>query len=162
LRLPSGRDVDLSTVLGERENPFISDAVQTPDGWLLNATGAAQTSALWMVRSDGSLHKLIDGSYAPVAVAPDGRRFAWRDGDTVRTGHLDGDAVVGDRSTPVPGRWFPIGYTGEAVVLGYTETGGGIDHHDVWVPLRGDYVPTPQGRTANVAVVYGPAPDGHS
>jgi hypothetical protein len=45
------------------------------------------------------------------------------------------------------------------VVLGYSETGGGIDHWDVWNPSRGNYVPS-WSKTEHVRVIYGPTADG--
>jgi hypothetical protein len=74
-------------------------------------------------------------------------------------GHLAGVTVTVDRSTPAPARGEPIAYTGTAVILGYSETGGGIDHHDVWLPSNGDYSPS-WDKTSHVITVYQPAPDG--
>jgi hypothetical protein len=153
LRTADGRTVSLAGVDGAVETAY-----GTADGWLV-VTSKAEASSLWLVKPDGSVHRLIDKSDREPAVSPDGRRFAWRSGDRMYVGHLTEATVTVDRSTPAPQRGTPIAYTGTAVVLGYSETGGGIDHHDVWLPSKGDYSPSWE-RTTHVVAVYQPASDG--
>jgi hypothetical protein len=174
---PGGSVVDASLIL-DRHTLLTGDGGQvaldripggafggyrTRDGWLINGYGDGFTTvSLWLVRPDRSLHPLVTGASAWVAVAPDGRRFAWRSGGKLHTGHLTGSAsVVIDATSPAPDRGGPLAYTGTAVYIGATETGGGIDRHDVWLPARGAYVPSwdnPYG----VAAVYRVAADGTS
>jgi hypothetical protein len=112
------------------------------------------------VRSDGSLTSVVAEADGPVAIAPDGRHFAWRWNGELLAGRMDrsGAAVV-DVTSPAPQRGQPISMSASVVILGYTETGGGIDHHDVWIPDQGDYVPT-WDQAEHVRVLYRPSPDG--
>jgi hypothetical protein len=148
-----GRTIPLAGIDGA-----VDTAYQTADGWLVLASQQANGITLWLMRSDGSAYRLIDKSEG-VAVGPDGRRFAWRDSGRIYVGHLANTTVTVDKSTPAPDRGEPIAFTGTAVILGYSETGGGIDHHDVWLPSKGDYVPA-WTKTTSVISVYQPAHDG--
>ena len=136
-----------------------SGGPRVPDcgGWLIVTFGPG-TNSLWLLTADGSAHRLLD-QVDSLAVGPDGQRFAWLAGGRIHVGHLSAFAVTDDKSTPAPVRGAPIAYTGSAVILGYSETGGGIDHIDVWIPDNGDYVPS-WDRTTHVVAVYQPAPDG--
>lgn len=156
LLLPGGARISLGSVKGE-----VSEARETVDGWLVHERLDAEHVSLWLVRPDTSVRRLLKGVEG-VAVAPDGRRFAWRDGDTLRTGHLTLTGTVErERATPAPKRGIPELYTGDAVVLGYSETGGGWDHRDVWVPASGRYTPS-WNSNPKVLAIYGIAPDGRS
>jgi hypothetical protein len=107
---------------------------ETRDGWLVEEPGG-----LWLVKHDHIVHRL--SAAADVAVAPDGRRFAWRTATTMSVGHLAGDTLVTDQTVPAPADGTPFRYTGSAVILG----GGccsGITKFDVWIPAKGPYVPS--------------------
>jgi hypothetical protein len=158
LLLPGGARIKLGQLKGHAYR-----AAETVDGWLVSERVDAEHESLWLVRPNHSVRRLVRNANGGIAVAPDGRRFAWRDGDILRTGHLTLTGTVArDRSTAAPKRGAPFLYTGDAVVLGYSETGGGgYDNLDVWLPARGGYVPSWHS-TEHVVVVFGPAPDGHS
>jgi hypothetical protein len=158
LILPDGRAFPLTGVPGGA-----IDGVQTCDGWLVRGLGPAPGPgpySLWLVRSDGSLTSVVAEADGPVAIAPDGRHFAWRWNGELLAGRMDwsGAAVV-DVTSPAPQRGQPISMSASVVILGYTETGGGIDHHDVWIPDQGDYVPT-WDQAEHVRALYRPSPDG--
>jgi hypothetical protein len=143
-----GRTIPLTDLDGP-----VGQAHRVVDGWLITTP-----TSLWLVSADATKHKLLqplDG----LAVAPDRVHLAWRASDRLYIGHLNGTTLTPDQSTPAPARGAPIAYTGSAVVLGYSLTGGGIDHHDVWVPARGNYSPS-WDKTQDVVAVYQPAPDG--
>jgi len=144
----TGRRIPLTGLDGAA---FVADRVV--GGWLVPTA-----ASLWLLTPDGSAHKLtqpVDG----YALAPDRTHLAWRAGNRLYVGHLIGTTLRTEQSTAAPARGYPIAYTGSAVVLGYTETGGGIDNHDVWIPARGDYAPS-WNKTPSVVAVYQPAPDG--
>lgn len=156
LVLADGRAFPLTGMAGEAIGGY-----QTCDGWLVHVAGPGRrTYALWLARTDGSLTTIVAAADAPVAVAPDGRHIAWRWEGELLAGRVNpaGGAVV-DVTSPAPERGHPITMSSSVVVLGYSATGGGIDHHDFWSPERGDYVPT-WDAAAHVRLIYGPAPDG--
>jgi hypothetical protein len=129
LVLPDGTNI---TIPGSTK---LWSGYQTRDGWLLQDNGG-----LWLVKLDHSVHRLIEtGS---VAVAPDGRRFAWSTATTLSVGHLAAnDTLVTDQTVPAPTDGIPYRYTGTAVILG----GGccdGVSKYDVWIPANGRYVPS--------------------
>jgi hypothetical protein len=156
LLLPDGRSVTLpateSSMLG---------AVQLRRGWLVTGTTAGTTAqSLWLVTPDGVVHPLAQGLEGAPVVAADGLRFTWRTGVRLFTGHLaDGGSLVVEASTPISGKGAPIALTDTAVVLGATATGGGIDSYDLWLPARGNYVPS-WDVIAHVVAVYGALPGG--
>jgi hypothetical protein len=156
LVLPDGRAFSLATVDGGAMSGY-----QTRDGWLVNGFGnGVDTLSLWLVLPDGTLRKMVDRAEAPVAVAPDGRRIAWRFDGKLYFGRVNPSATaVVDVTSPAPARGHPISLTNDTVVLGYSETGGGIDHHDLWYPALGAYKPT-WDKSAHVRAVFGPTPDG--
>jgi hypothetical protein len=158
LLLADGKAVSLSKVDGGA-----IDGYQTRDGWLVRGYGnGSDTLSLWLVKPDGSLLRLVDKADAPVAVGADGRRIAWRSAGKLHAGQINPTSGVSiEKSSTAPVRGHPISLTATTVVLGYSETGGGIDHHDLWYPALGEYKPT-WGKSSHVRVVYGPAPDGDS
>lgn len=160
LLMPDGRLVSLAQFAGGRG--FVR-AYQVHDGWLLD--GAASTlpdgASLWLFRADGTSRRLIDDTDG-IIVSRDGSRLAWRASDNLYVGHLDNaDNVVRDASTPISGRGYPQVFAGAALVIGYSETGGGVDQWDVWVPQRGPYTPSWDTVKANgVSTVFGATADG--
>jgi hypothetical protein len=156
LMLPDGKTIAVDKIPGGALDGF-----QTRDGWLLRGYGdGRETNSLWLVTADGALRSLVDKAQAPVAVAPDGRHIAWRSGDKLYTGTIDPKAglTVG-KTSPAPERGSPFLMTNDSVVLAYSETGGGLDHHDVWFPALGDYKPTWE-KTKHIFTMYGVAPGG--
>src|SRR5213075_1861029 len=99
--------------------------------------------SLWLVTPGGTLKPMVDKADGPVAIAADGRRIAWRSTGRLYYGHVDPSTKsIVDASSPAPARGIPIAVGTTSVVLGYAETGGGIDHHDAWFPGLGAYTPT--------------------
>jgi hypothetical protein len=152
LVLPDGTAYPLGMVPGGALGGY-----QTRDGWLVRGFGnGIDTLSLWLVSSTGSAKVMVEKADAPVAVAPDGQHLAWRTGGKLYYGHVDpGTKAVVEKSSPAPERGAPIGVGTDTVVVGYSETGGGIDHHDTWVPSLGDYKPT-WDKSAHVRAVYTP------
>jgi hypothetical protein len=157
LVLPDGTAYPLDAVPGGAISGY-----QTRDGWLIRGFGnGVDTLSLWLVSVTGVPRVMVDRSDAPVAVAPDGRRIAWRSDGKLYYGRVDPAAkAVVEKTSPAPERGSPVAVGTDSVVLGYSETGGGIDHHDVWFPSLGDYKPT-WDKSAHVRAIYGPGrPDG--
>jgi hypothetical protein len=158
LLLPDGRLLSVSGVGGAGARV----AYQTRDGWLVEGFGGAgpDSESLWLFAADGTARQLVDHTSGAI-VAPDGERLAWRTGTTLTVAHLDaGHNLVTDAKTQVD-RGFPQLFAGTAVILGYTETGGGIDGWDVWVPQRGAYSPSWSTTQANgIGQVFTPTADG--
>ena len=173
LVLPDGRRISLSSVGGR-----VFRAYQTRAGWLFgvyaDTPGPDGPCQLWLLKFDGSFHKLVDSAGYYPAVAPDGRRVAWVTGERMYTGHLtDVGALAADRTTAAPvladptiqpvgaRRGYVVGYTGDTVYIGASQTGAGVGYRDTWVPTRGEYKPAWQ-KTTQVAAVYGLARDGRN
>src|SRR5262249_55536915 len=110
---------------------------------------------------DGSVHPLLDGLES-VVVARDGKHLAWETATLLETGHISGVWVYVDHSTPKPAEGVPIAVSDTAVVLGGTQTGGGIDRFAVWVPERGGYTASWDKTNPSLFQVSGVAPDGRS
>lgn len=146
--------------------PFGNDVVvrawQIGDAWLVEryGDGTEDSGTLWLYHADGSAQRLIDHETG-VLVAPDGKRLAWRVGKTVNVAHLDAaHNLVHDASTSVD-NGYPLMFAGSGLVLGYSETGGGTDHWDVWLPQHGRFVPDwNAAQAAGVSAVYAPTADG--
>jgi hypothetical protein len=152
LVLPDGVAYTLDAIPGGPISGY-----QTRDGWLVRGYGnGIDTLSLWLVTPAGAARPMLDKADAPVAIAPDGRRIAWRSGGKLYYGHIDpATKAIVDKTSPAPERGAPIAVGTDSVVLGYSETGGGIDHHDVWFPGLGDYKPTWE-KSAHVRAVYAP------
>lgn len=162
LLAPDGKLVSLSKIGG---SPGVT--YQLSGGWLVNAAvnGAlADGHQLWLLRPDGSARLLLDnvGGADGAVFSPDGRKVAWLGGGKLNMGHLDGtDTVVTEATTQAPERGYPLAVAGSAVLLGYSQTGGGLDNFDVWVPQQGRYTPAWNRAQANGIVgVFGATPDG--
>jgi hypothetical protein len=156
LLVPDGKLVSLSQLGGVAMSGY-----QTSDGWLVNVppAGPTDSGSLWLVQANGTVQRLIDHADS-IVVAPDGRRFAWHSGGNLVVGHLGSTgAVVTDATTAAPQRGGPLAFTGSAVLLGYSATGGGLDHLDVWVPQHGQYTPH-WNQTVGIVGVFGATPDG--
>jgi hypothetical protein len=152
LRLPDGTTVDLRAT-----DPY--RVLRTRDGWLaLELVNQLDRGGLWLVTPDRKLHPLVTGAQGPVAVGVDGRHFAWRIGNQLKTAHLTGTRVQVDQTTTAPAQVVPVAVSDTAVVLGQRSSAG-LAGFDLWLPARGAYVPS-WDATADV-LVFGPAPDGH-
>lgn len=156
LLLPDGKAISLAKIDGGAMSGY-----QTRDGWLVRGLGnGIDTLSLWLVKPDGSVLLTVDKAEAPVAVAADGRRIGWRSGGKLYVGQVNpSGGVTVDKTSKAPDRGHPISLTATTVALGYSDTGGGIDHHDLWYPDLGEYKPTWE-KSAHVRAVFGSAPDG--
>jgi WD40-like Beta Propeller Repeat len=159
LLAPDGRTLSLSGLEGQPGRTY-----QIAGGWLVNTNlnfSGTDGSQLWLLRPDGSVLRLLDHLDGYGAVSPDGRSLAWRSGGNLVVGHFDGTGtVVPDATTPAPERGDPLLYTGSAVLIGYSATGGGIDNFDVWVPQQGRYTPSwDRAQAAGVTAVFGATAD---
>ncbi|WP_412543592.1 hypothetical protein R8Z50_14235 [Longispora sp. K20-0274] len=137
------------------------DAVyETPDGLLVSYEPAGDSwHELAFVSPNHRFRTLVDRATGPVLVAPDGQRIAWAVPGALRVAFLGPDGTVRpDRSTPVPEgtRGTPVLFTGSAVVLG-RGSGSGVTEFDVWLPDRGDYLPSWTG-TTHVTGMYSQYP----
>ncbi|MFG2038819.1 hypothetical protein [Dactylosporangium sp. NPDC048998] len=153
--LPDGRTISLGGVGGD-----VLSAYQTMDGFLVNVSNPdGATTSLWLVKPDGTTRRLVERSDEPVAVAGDGRHFAWRFNDRLQIASMNGDATVtAGPSTPAPAQGLPLAIADTAVLLGYSQTGGGLDTFDVWLSAKGAYSAS-WDKTTHVVAVYGPSPD---
>ena len=119
-----------------------------------------QRGSLWLYRPDGTSRLLVDRASA-VIVSADGTRLAWRSGNTLVVGHLEATDQVVQDATATTDRGYPVLFVGSAVVLAYSETGGGLDNWDVWDPRHGRYTPSWSRVQANgVLAVLGATSDG--
>lgn len=149
LRTATGELVDLGAV-----GP-VAQASRTPGGWLVVGTHPAGGSTLWYVPNAGPPAPLLAGPVA-VAVAPDGRRVAWRDGDQLLVAPVDGGRLGPVRRTGAPDRVVPTGFAGAAVLVRGPDPD---QRYDLWWPERGGY--RWSGRDPAVTV-YGALPDGRT
>jgi hypothetical protein len=155
LVLPDGSTVPLTSINGSK-----SAIAQTPAGWLVTGGDSVESRGVWLVKPDGGTQRQFT-SYGSPAVAPDGLHVAWREGHTLFYGQLNpaGTATV-QASSPVSTRHYPIVVGTDSVVLGYSDTGAGIGHWDVWFPGRGNYVDTSSATTLVTAVFKTALADG--
>lgn len=88
-----------------------------------------------------------------VAVAPDGRRVAWRDGPAILVAGVVAGQLVATVQAAAPAGAVPVGFAGDAVLIRQTDRGG----FRVWHP-------SVDGRLGaanrDVLNVYGTRPDG--
>ena len=135
--LPDGSAVTVPGVLD------LVGGYETRDGWLLDGFDhGPQRFSLWLVTPDHAVHNLVSGAGGRgVAVAPDGRRFAWMAGGQMMVGRLAADkTLVIEHTVPSPERGLVFAYTGFEVILG-AGCCSGIVLFDVWIPGHGAYVP---------------------
>lgn len=132
------------------------DQVQgLPDegGWLVVSAPTAAGRTLLAVRPDGGIQRLLAGARA-IALAADGRRVAWRDGDQLSVAALAGTQLVAATSTPAPGAAVPAGFAGDAVLVRLDPARPG---YALWRPTAG---PPTTGAGQDVLAVHGALPDG--
>lgn len=123
------------------------------EGWLLtSATTAAGRTLWWVSAADGAPQVMLAAADA-VAVSPDGRQVAWRDGpDLVAAGVVAGQLIAPSR-VAAPTGVVPVGFTGDDVLVSQPARGG----MSVWRRAMGGL---PGAVNPDVRGVYGTRPDG--
>jgi hypothetical protein len=153
LFLAEGGEVSLADVVACGPC-WVAGAWRVPDGWLIEVYQSVEppgsdTSTLWYVPESGAASVVVVGE--SVLVSPGTAHFpgvqvAWIADGRLRLGRYADGAVAEVASKPAPiyeptmRPLHPQALVGEAVVLAGTQTGGGPDIWDVWLPSRGDYV----------------------
>ncbi|MGE5156012.1 MAG: hypothetical protein ACM3JP_00775 [Betaproteobacteria bacterium] len=134
MRLVDGRRLSLAWA-----GPY-PRATRIPAGWLV--VGGADMPRTWLLRDDGTRLELPGVAFP--ALSSDGRRLAYRAGDTIVLAEINPAGLHTVASTSGTGKFGPAMIVGDALVLSYTETGGGPDGYDTWYPSRGAYRPSPR------------------
>ncbi|WP_446218191.1 hypothetical protein [Micromonospora sp. IBHARD004] len=122
-------------------------------GWLVTSVATAAGRTLWWVPPNGSAPQVLLAGADAVALAPDGRQVAWRDGRDVFAAGLVGGQLLATTRTPAPDGAVPVGFAGDAVLVRQPGQGG----FAVWPRLAGALPSTAERRVLNV---YGVLPDG--
>ncbi|WBB72954.1 hypothetical protein O7602_25195 [Micromonospora sp. WMMD1128] len=149
----------LDTSGGERReltgvgNVERAQRVHDREGWLLTSAATAAGRTLWWVPAGGGAPQVMLAAADAVAVSPDGRQVAWRDGsDLVAAGVVAGQLIAPSRVAAPPGV-VPIGFTGDDVLVARPGRGG----TSVWQRAMGG---VPGAANPDVRAVYGMRPDG--
>ncbi|MDG4803063.1 hypothetical protein [Micromonospora sp. WMMD980] len=123
------------------------------EGWLLTSAATAAGRTLWWVSAAGGAPQVMLAAADAVAVSPDGRQVAWRDGsDLVAAGVVAGQLIAPSRVT-APTGVVPVGFTGDDVLVSQPDRGG----MSVWRRALGG---VPGTVNPDVRGVYGNRPDG--
>ena len=129
--------------------------IHDEEGWLLTSAATAAGRTLWWAPVDGTAPQVMLAAADAVAVSPDGRQVAWRDGpDVIAAGVVAGQLIAPVR-TAAPEGAVPVGFAGDAVLI-QQPGGGGMS---VWNRALGGQ-PGPVNQ--DVRVVYGTRPDGRA
>lgn len=147
LRTSTGESINLSAV------GAVAEAFRVAEGWLVLGAQAGRAS-LWQVAGGEQPRQLLSG-VDRLAVAPDGRRIAWRAASSLYVGSVAKGEVQRAGETPATGDALPVGFVGAGVLV-TTRAGG---RYDVWWPDRGRYVANWRSLPSGV---YGPLPDGRT
>jgi hypothetical protein len=153
LRTASGGTVDLRPV------GVVTQAHEAKDGWLVVGVPPTGGSTLWYIRPDGGSREVLPAVDA-VALAPDGRRVAWRDSARLFSAVIDDGNVKDATQTSAPAQGLPISFVGQGVVMARGRAGAGQLGYDVWWPRPGTAY-TPRWKE-DAAGIYGPLPDGRT
>ncbi|MEV0809150.1 hypothetical protein [Micromonospora sp. NPDC050200] len=142
---PEGERYDLGIGPVER-------AQRLPDhgGWLVVGAPTPAGRTLWVVPSGQAPQVLLAGA-EDVALSPDGRQIAWRDGDGLFAAGLVANRLVATVGTTAAHGATPARFVGDRLLV-RTRAGG----HLLWRPAAG---PLPDG-DRRVLDVYGVLPDG--
>ncbi|SCG52500.1 hypothetical protein [Micromonospora humi] len=123
------------------------------EGWLLTSAATAAGRTLWWVSAAGGAPQVMLAAADAVAVSPDGRQVAWRDGpDLVAAGVVAGQLIAPSR-VAAPTGVVPVGFSGDDVLVSQPDRVG----MSVWRRAMGG-VPGPVN--PDVRGVYGSRPDG--
>lgn len=122
-------------------------------GWLVTSVASAAGRTLWWVPPNGSAPQVLLAGADAIALAPDGRQVAWRDGRDVLAAGLVGGQLLATIRTPAPDGAVPVGFAGDTVLVRQPGQGG----FAVWPRMAGAVPSTPARSVLNV---YGVLPDG--
>ena len=137
----------------------VTRAHETNKGWLVVGVPPAGGATLWYVAPDGSAIQVLP-SVDAVAVAPDGRRVAWRDSSRLFSAIVDQGTLKNATQTAAPSEGLPVSFVGQGVLMERSTTGASRAGFDVWWPRHGAlYTPTWKAGTSEI---YGPLPDGRT
>lgn len=136
----------------------VTQAHEATKGWLVVGMPPSGGATLWYVAADGSSVQVLPAVDA-VALAPDGRRVAWRDSARLFSAFVEQGTLKGATQVSAPEEGLPVSFVGDGVVM--QRTGAGVQQgaFDVWWPRRGTYTPVWKPGTAEI---YGPLPDGRT
>ncbi|MDQ7906799.1 hypothetical protein RB614_19980 [Phytohabitans sp. ZYX-F-186] len=137
----------------------VAQAHEATKGWLVVGVPPAGGSSLWYVASDGSSVQVLHAVDA-VALAPDGRRVAWRDSARLFSAVVDQGTLKDATQASAPEEGLPVSFVGSGVVMERTSSGAQEAGFDVWWPRRGTPY-TPEWK-ASTSEIYGPLPDGRT
>jgi hypothetical protein len=148
----------LDTSGGEQRELTGVDAVERAQrvadygGWLVTSAATTAGRTLWWVPPNGSAPQVLLAGAEAVALSPDGRQVAWRDGPEIVGAGLVGGQLVAVTRTPAPAGAVPVGFTGDAVLVQRPD-GGTV----LWRRSAG---PLPTAAARTVRTVFGTLPDG--
>ncbi|MDM4784374.1 hypothetical protein [Micromonospora sp. b486] len=126
--------------------------IHDQEGWLLTSAATVAGRTLWWVPGGGGAPQVMLAAADAVAVSPDGRQVAWRDGtDVIAAGVVAGQLIAPVR-TAAPEGAVPVGFAGDTVLI--QQPGGGMS---VWDRALGGQ---PGPVNPDVRTVYGTRPDG--
>ncbi|MGR6317068.1 hypothetical protein Q2K19_07655 [Micromonospora soli] len=133
----------------------VDRAQRVPDhgGWLVISAAAPAGRTLWWVPPNGSAPQVLLAGADAVAVAPDGRQVAWRDGPNLLAAGVVGGQLIATARTTAPAGAVPVGFAGDAVLARQPANGG----FTVWRRAAGGQ---PGAVVHGVLSVYGALPDG--
>ena len=127
--------------------------IHEQEGWLLTSAATVAGRTLWWVPVGGTAPQVMLAAADAVAVSPDGRQVAWRDGtDLIAAGVVAGQLIAPVRIAAPEGA-VPVGFTGDAVLIQQPGDGG----MSVWNRALGGQ---PGPVNPDVRTVYGTRPDG--
>ncbi|WP_200215321.1 hypothetical protein [Micromonospora coerulea] len=122
-------------------------------GWLVTSAASAAGRTLWWVPPHGGAPQVLLAGADAVALAPDGRQVAWRDGPDLLAAGLVAGQLLATVRTPVVDGAVPVGFAGDAVLVRQP----GEQGFTVWWRSAGG-LPTATERS--VRNVYGVLPGG--
>lgn len=135
----------------------VLQAHEAAKGWLVVGMPPSGGATLWYVATDGSSVQVLPAVDA-VALAPDGRRVAWRDSARLFSALVDQGTLKDATQVSAPADGLPVSFVGDGVLMRRTAA---VQQgtFDVWWPRTGTYTPAWKPGTAEI---YGPLPDGRT
>ncbi|MCI4064135.1 hypothetical protein MRQ36_16610 [Micromonospora sp. R77] len=122
-------------------------------GWLLTSAATAAGRTLWWVPPVGGDPQVVLAAADAVALSPDGRQVAWRDGRDIAAAGVIGGQLIAVVRTPAAADAVPVGFAGDTVLVRQPGTSG----FSAWRPSAG---PLAAHAERDVLGVYGTLPDG--
>ncbi|MFC4148530.1 hypothetical protein ACFO0M_19935 [Micromonospora mangrovi] len=152
-------DATLETTGGE-QRPLpgvdpVDRALRISDhgGWLVTSAATAAGRTLWWVPPGDGAPQVVLAAADAVALSPDGRQVAWRDGGEIATAGVISGQLIALVRTPAAADAVPVGFAGDAVLVRRAGQAG----YSVWRPSAG---PLPTRAERGVLSTYGTLPDG--